>query len=62
MINGLYVLVLAIVIVGGFLMFGQATQHDRRLEPCEPVDWDAVEEESNTRFEDDADSYRKGER
>ncbi|YCK81367.1 hypothetical protein M1D89_20205 [Arthrobacter sp. D3-18] len=56
------VLMLAAVIVGGFLTFGKSRQHDARLEPVEPVDWDAIEEETQTRYEDDADSARKGER
>ena len=60
--DSVYVLMLAAVIVGGFLMIGKSIQHDARLEPCEPVDWDAAEEEAQTLYEDDADSYRKGER
>lgn len=62
MINGFYVLALALVCVLGALECGKATSHDRRLEPAEPVDWDAAEEEAQTRAEDDADSWRKGER
>jgi len=62
MIDGFYVLALAIVIVGGFQMFGKATQHDARLQPAEPIDYDALAEEEDTRFEDDADAWRKGER
>ena len=60
--DSLLVLMLAAVIVGGMLMFGKSQQHDARLEPVEAVDWDAIEEETQTRAEDDADSYRKGER
>lgn len=56
------VLLLAAVILVGFQMFGKSTQHDARLEPAETVDWDAIEEETQTRHEDDADSARKGER
>lgn len=56
------VLMLAAVIVGGFLMFGKSQQHDARLRPVEDIDYDALAEESDTRYEDDADSWRKGER
>ncbi|SDW34256.1 hypothetical protein SAMN04487912_102399 [Arthrobacter sp. cf158] len=55
------ILMLAFVFAAGPLMIHKARQHDRRLEPREPVDWDAIEEEAQTRYEDDADSYRKGE-
>lgn len=56
------ILMLAFVCAAGPLMIHKARQHDRRLEPVEPVDWDAVEEEAQTRYEDDADAWRKGER
>lgn len=56
------ILMLAFVFGAGPLMIHKARQHDRRLEPCEPIDYDALAEEQNTREADDADSYRKGER
>jgi hypothetical protein len=58
----LYVVALAAVCIVGCIEFGKSIQHDARLQPSEPVDWDAAEEECQTRYEDDADSYRKGER
>ena len=56
------ILMLAFVCAAGPLMIHKAMQHDRRLEPCEPIDYDALAEEQDTRREDDADSHRKGER
>lgn len=35
--------------------------HDRHLEPTDHKDRDALEDEALTRFEDDADTWRKGE-
>ena len=35
--------------------------HDRHLEPRDDVDRDAIEDEANTQYEDDADTWRKGE-
>jgi hypothetical protein len=60
-INGFFVLGLALVCVLGSIEFGRARKHDARLEPCEPIDYDALAEEQDTRYEDDADSHRKGE-
>jgi len=57
-----YVVAFVVVCVVGCIEFGKATRHDARLEPCEPADYDALAEEDDTRHEDDADSYRKGER
>lgn len=59
MINGIYFLLFAATIFAAPLTIAKARQHDRHLEPVEQVDWDAVEEEAQTRYEDDADSYRK---
>jgi hypothetical protein len=56
------ILMLAFVFGAGPLLIHKARQHDARLEPAEAVDWDAIEEETQTRYEDDADSARKGER
>lgn len=56
------ILMLAFVFAAGPLMIHKARQHDARLEPAESVDWDAIEEETQTRAEDDADAARKGER
>lgn len=55
------ILMLAFVCAAAPLMIAKARQHDRRLEPCEPADYDALAEEQDTRDADDADSYRKGE-
>jgi len=38
-----------------------ASRHDRVLAELEAVDYDALADDANTRFEDDADSWRKGE-
>ncbi|WP_255220905.1 hypothetical protein [Arthrobacter luteolus] len=35
--------------------------HDRHLEPPDDIDRDALDAESNTQYEDDADTWRKGE-
>jgi hypothetical protein len=56
------ILMLAFVCVAGPLMIHRARQHDARLEPCEPTDFDALAEEQDTRDADDGDSHRKGER
>lgn len=56
------ILMLAFVCVAGPLMIHLARQHDARLEPVEAVDWDAIEEEQDTREADDCDTWRKGER
>jgi len=56
------ILMLAFVCAAAPLMIHKARQHDRRLEPCEPIDFDALAEEQDTRHEDDADAWRKGER
>jgi hypothetical protein len=56
------ILMLAFVCAAGPLMIHRARMHDRRLEPVEAVDWDAIEEETQTRYEDDCDAARKGER
>jgi len=56
-----YVLAFVVVCVVGCIEFGKATRHDARLEPAGAEDWDAIEEETQTRYEDDADSARKGE-
>ncbi|SEI45679.1 hypothetical protein SAMN04487917_101392 [Arthrobacter sp. yr096] len=61
-INGFFVVAVALVCVLGSIEFGRARQHDARLQPAEPIDYDAIEEESQTRYEDDADAWRKGER
>ena len=61
MITGIYFLLFAATIFAAPLTIAKAREHDRRLEPAEAVDWDDVEEETQTRYEDDADSYRKGE-
>lgn len=57
-----YVLAFAAVCVVGCIEFGKSTQHDRRLEPCEPIDYDALAEEQDTREADDGDAWRKDER
>jgi hypothetical protein len=57
-----YVLAFVVVCVVGCIEFGKATRHDARLEPAEAVDWDAIEEERDTKDADDCDSWRKGER
>ena len=62
MITGIYFLLFTATIFAAPLTIARALQHDRRLEPAEAVDWDAIEEETQTRYEDDADSFRKGER
>lgn len=62
MITGLYVLVLAFTLVGGPVLIAQSIAHDKRLEPAEPIDYDALAEDADTRYEDDADAHRKGER
>lgn len=62
MINGIYFLLFAATIFAAPLTFAKARQHDRRLEPVEPIDFDAVEEDRDTREADDADAWRKGER
>jgi len=56
------ILMLAFVCAFGPLMIHKARQHDLRLEPCEPIDYDALAEEQDTREADDADAWRKGER
>lgn len=61
MITGIYFLLFAATIFAAPLTIAKARQHDARLEPCEPIDYDALAEEQDTQFEDDADSYRKGE-
>ncbi|MFS2091052.1 hypothetical protein [Paenarthrobacter nicotinovorans] len=55
------ILMLAFVCAFGPLMIHKARQHDRCLEPVEPIDYDALAEEQDTRDTDDGDSYRKGE-
>jgi len=62
MITGLYFLLFAATIFAAPLTIAKARQHDRRLQPSEPIDYDALAEEEDTRFEDDADAWRKGER
>ncbi|KUM34578.1 hypothetical protein [Arthrobacter sp. EpRS71] len=62
MITGIYFLLFAATIFAAPLTIARARQHDRRLQPAEDIDLDALSEEADTRFEDDADSYRKGER
>ncbi|UXM92525.1 hypothetical protein [Paenarthrobacter sp. JL.01a] len=61
MIDGITFLLMVATVFAAPLMMHKACEHDRRFEPVEPVDYDAVEEEAQTRYEDDADSYRKGE-
>lgn len=56
------ILMLAFVCAAGPLMIHRARMHDACLEPVEPVDWDAIEEEQDTREADDCDAWRKGER
>ncbi|MFW0772483.1 hypothetical protein ACLRGI_04875 [Paenarthrobacter nitroguajacolicus] len=62
MITGIYFLLFAATIFAAPLTIARARQHDARLEPVVPVDWDAIEEERDTRDADDCDSWRKGER
>ena len=62
MIDGITFLFMAATVFAAPWFIGKAREHDARLEPVESVDWDAIEEETQARYEDDADSYRKGER
>ncbi|BCW61900.1 hypothetical protein [Arthrobacter sp. StoSoilB22] len=62
MITGIYFLLFAATIFAAPLTIARARQHDARLQPVEDIDLDALAEEADTRYEDDADSYRKGER
>lgn len=61
MITGLYFLLFAATIFAAPLTISRARQHDARLQPAEDIDHDALAEEADSRYEDDADSYRKGE-
>lgn len=61
MINGIFVLVMAFVIVGGFTLIPRAIQHDRLLEEPEEVDHEALVDFDDQRYTDDADAWRKGE-
>ena len=62
MIDGITFLFMAAMVAVAPWFIGKAREHDARLEPAESVDWDAIEEEAETQAEDDADSFRKGER
>ncbi|MDQ0102312.1 hypothetical protein J2T10_001958 [Paenarthrobacter nicotinovorans] len=62
MIDGITFLLMAATVFAAPLFIGKAREHDARLEPAEPMDWDAIEEETQTRHEDDCDAARKGER
>jgi len=62
MITGIYFLLFAATIFAAPLTIAKARQHDARLEPCDPIDYDALAEVQDTRYEDDADAARKGER
>ncbi|KIA73452.1 hypothetical protein ANMWB30_23790 [Arthrobacter sp. MWB30] len=59
--NVMLILMTAIVFGAGPLAIHKARQHDAKLEPVEPVDYDALADEAQTRFDDDADAWRKGE-
>ena len=61
MIDGITFLLMVATVFGAPVALHLAREHDRRLEPVEPVDWDAAEEEADTREADDADAWRKGE-
>ncbi|MEV8149912.1 hypothetical protein AB0O52_17425 [Arthrobacter sp. NPDC080073] len=59
MINGLFVLILATSMVGGFVMIPRAAEHDRLFEEPEDIDYDLLDAERDTRAADDADAARK---
>ena len=59
--NGFHVLVFAATILGSCVKIPRAMRHDRVLAELEAIDYDALADDANTRYEDDADAWRKGE-
>jgi len=60
-VNGFHFLVFAFVVLGSCVMIPAAMRHDRVLAELEEIDYDALADDANTRYEDDADAWRKGE-
>ena len=56
------ILVIAALFGAGPLMLHKARRHDARLDAVEAAAREAAEEEAQTRYEDDCDAWRKGER
>ncbi|MNJ02828.1 hypothetical protein D3C73_1629240 [compost metagenome] len=61
-IDGISFLIIVAAIFAAPFFIGKAREHDARLQPVEPIDRDSLAEEADTRYEDDADAWRKGER
>ena len=57
--NGLGFLIFAFVVFAPFVLIPHAIQHDRLLEEPEDIDYDALDDERDTRAADDADAARK---
>lgn len=61
-IDGISFLIIVAAIFAAPFFIGKAREHDDHLQPAEDVDYDALAEEADTRYEDDADAWRKGDR
>lgn len=61
MINGVFVLILAASILGGFVMIPRAVAHDRMLDEPDRPDYESLADDVDQRHADDSDAWRKGE-